>query len=338
MEDDNEEEGLSYSELVHAFDAEERARASIGSSLKDLKGEMEELLSRRFQVGKHGRFVEPDDLATPQSPDERKQFVFRRCLCGCGESRLCRADAPDGNAQPVSTQWRTSLAETGGSKPVRPSAQRAICERLTRKPPPRLSAATVETLEKQTTPSSESHPGPLRQVDAERLKLLARPREPPPPPEPPAPPPREARRLAQRSSSEPMLCRTPALPPLVEKATGVNGGIGGATGAVLRPPPKRATKLRHSADVTLPGLSDLLRSAETAALAVGRGGLSVVDAESDEETPRLWKTGKVRSVASQKRYTEQRLYKRPGAKPGSLAELEERLARLRAERAEREGC
>lgn len=122
-----------------------------------------------------------------------------------------------------------------------------------------------------------------RKVDAERLKLLARPREPPPPPEPPAPPPREARRLAQRSSSEPMLCRTPALPPLVEKATGVNGGIGGATGAVLRPPPKRATKLRHSADVTLPGLSDLLRSAETAALAVGRGGLSVVDAESDED-------------------------------------------------------
>lgn len=137
---------------------------SAGAAGPGFEGEMEELLSRRFQVGKHGRFVEPDDLATPQSPDERKQFVFRRCLCGCGESRLCRADAPDGNAQPVSTQWRTSLAETGGSKPVRPSAQRAICERLTRKPPPRLSAATVETLEKQTTPSSESHPGPLRQV------------------------------------------------------------------------------------------------------------------------------------------------------------------------------
>lgn len=87
---------------------------------------------------------------------------------------------------------------------------------------------------------------------------------------------------------------------------------------------------RHSAGRSMGGEAEIEARARAAAAANSSGGVA---------WPTLgdWRRNPVRTQKSQKKYTEERLYRKPAGRPGSIAALQMRLDALREERKASDG-
>jgi len=316
----------SYDKLVALVGTEEKARARISDSLEDLQEEMDMLMKRRFTMGRSS--------ATKLCPDSSGSgsggMVEVLCACGCGEKRMIPAGS---EIKPVNIDFhKLSPLASSGAQRVIGKGQRAYFERLA-KPRPKQ-------VEELAPPPSVS--GPRPRLDLARLHEMSLPRELLPTKDPsPRALVEVMPRLWKRCESEPVLTRMTQ--EAQEELSKLVGSTTGAVGPAMRPPPRRALKLKTASSEDHPGLSDLLRVAErrsSDALVCDRDArrfCAKAEPFVGLDSPPAWQTNKVRSLTSQKSYLDSRLYPSTVAKPGSVEALNQRLEQLRRERFDREG-
>lgn len=232
---------------------------------------------------------------------------FRPCACGCGAMRYCNTAEDEAGEELTGGQHLQHDPPT-----VDAAAQRAYCERLSRK----------RTMIEEKNTEAAIPKAPARPPDYKRLYKLAAPRELPeaPPPEPAWKPlPMPLKFKVSKTQSAPSLAalagdETPAPPP---------------------PPPAFAA--RAPQPLSPEGFSSLaelrchvVKASFTSAAVSPSGGSLMRDASE----PVLARPRRRPTMEMQRRYTEQHLYSKPRAKPGSLAALEARLEELRQENQE----
>jgi len=321
---------ISYDKLVESLSVEQKAHTRIAAQLAqagDMRQELEFLLQsnsgkrpqclpgvsrkRREELDMDFRIESKGEGLTKDDEELVYQPRFRPCCCGCGELVLGELWTCSGEMTPL--QLRALHADAPPPNPAGLArAQRMQSERLAR---PRPKPA--EPAEASPTQSSS----PPRKVDRARLERIALPRELPPEPKPPTPLPK-ARPAPPRlapSASEPAISPTAERREQREPRREVR----------LAPLEKRKVIKLSPTKSDLPGLSVLLHKASV----VSDKQKARLVPESDEE---FWANrghDLIRTHASQQKYVEARLYPKSGAaKTGTVAELEQRLEKVRQER------
>jgi len=343
-----------FGELVSKVGVQEEAQKKMSAKLTHLNTEMQSLLAKKIPRGRSRAAEQADDKPRGRSKtaeqadrisNKLQKPRVRPCACGCG-GLVREGDANCEGEVTALCAKRMLLNDELKTPSVDARAQQALIERLCRREPRKL--------EEPEQPAAHLR----RPPDMERLRALAQPRE-----EAWSDPDALKRVSSGRSGDdEPTLPRSMSVPgprwaphqlPAPSRrasvqaagpgSPGVGGPLGtaglaalaGATSASTTSfdfygqigSRRRAAKLdaTYHQNEDLPGLSQLLDTASFEDV-----GRAYVDA-LEEPTVR-----KMRTRKSQQSYLEERLYSKPGPKPGSVAALQAKLEALQAERRARQ--
>mmetsp|Transcript_121606 Transcript_121606/g.224090 ORF Transcript_121606/g.224090 Transcript_121606/m.224090 type:complete len:387 (-) Transcript_121606:108-1268(-) len=273
----------------------------------DIEPQIREMFRRSRARAEHPA---TPDLMTPTSKASKAEAEpaprFRPCACGCGAMRYCSTAEDEAG---VELAGGRQLEHDAPVPVVDAVAQRAYCERLSRK----RSKAEEKNAETCLVK------GPARPPDYKRLSELAVPRElPEAPPEEhtwkPLPlPPKHKVSKTQSTPNLAMLAGEgmPAPPPLPFAA-------------------RAPQSLRPEGFSSLAELRCHVAKANFSAAVSPSSGSFMRDISE----PVLARPRRRPTMEMQRRYTEQHLYSKPKALPGSVAALEARLEELRQQNQE----
>mmetsp|Transcript_6666 Transcript_6666/g.14570 ORF Transcript_6666/g.14570 Transcript_6666/m.14570 type:complete len:371 (+) Transcript_6666:36-1148(+) len=311
--------------------------AALADRVKDEVFDIEYELQALLKKGQYKK--EPSDIdafeqqanaeAELQKGKRGPRGEYRKCQCGCGKLLFNCDESPEQPWEPQSRKLLEELdrkAKEEGTK-VDAAAQKAHCEKMfrsreakqhTKSSPERASSkATSEAEETVTSPPAQEKPKPpARPPDYVRLTRLAKPREAPEVPEDMQHPfqpqlmPRKVR--PRRDRSEPILSPT---------NHGEEEHPESPTRYTSLPPVPFGPDVMKMMQSPLAMLGYHAKKSKNGSAA----GPRMHRSSSVDSLPRL----NCRSVASQRQYTEARLYTKPKHAPGSNAELLARLHSLR---------